>query len=135
MKHCISQHLDDSLVTVMTEDNELFASRLLALRKQRGWSQPTLAKKVGTSGAIIGRYERGEITPSIGVARKLAETLEVTLDYLVGDNDLNGIQDKAMLNRWQSLETLKPEDRERILYVIDSLMRDAKTRQAYHAGA
>ncbi len=134
MKHCISQHLNDSLVTVMAEDNEVFANRLLALRKQRGWSQPTLAKKVGTSGAIIGRYERGEITPSIGVARKLAEALEVTLDYLVGDNDLNGIQDKAMLNRWQSLETLKPEDRERILYVIDSLMRDAKTRQAYHAG-
>ncbi|NKC12561.1 MAG: helix-turn-helix domain-containing protein [Gammaproteobacteria bacterium] len=119
----------------MTEDNEVFASRLLALRKQRGWSQPTLAKKVGTSGAIIGRYERGEITPSIGVARKLAEALEVTLDYLVGDNDLNSIRDKAMLNRWQSLETLKPEERERILYVIDSLVRDAKTRQTYRAGA
>lgn len=105
------------------------------MRKQRSWSQPTLAKKVSTSGAIIGRYERGEITPSIGVDRKLAESLEVTLDYLVGDNDLNGIQEKAMLNRWQSLETLKPEDRERILYVIDSLVRDAKTRQAYHTGA
>ncbi|MCP4278303.1 MAG: helix-turn-helix transcriptional regulator [Gammaproteobacteria bacterium] len=118
----------------MAEENRVFANRLLALRKQRGWSQPTLAKKVGTSGAIIGRYERGEITPSIGVARKLAEALEVTLDYLVGDNELNGIQDKAMLDRWQSLETLKPDDRERILYVIDSLMRDAKTRQAYHAG-
>ncbi len=134
MKYHISQHLSDSLVMVMAEENRVFANRLLALRKQRGWSQPTLAKKVGTSGAIIGRYERGEITPSIGVARKLAEALEVTLDYLVGDNELNGIQDKAMLDRWQSLETLKPDDRERILYVIDSLMRDAKTRQAYHAG-
>jgi len=119
---------------VMAEDNGVFASRLFALRKQRGWSQPTLAKKVGTSGAIIGRYERGEITPSIGVARKLSEALEVTLDYLVGDNELNSIQDKAMLDRWQSLETLQLEDRERILYVIDSLMRDAKTRQAYHTG-
>ncbi len=132
MKNCISQHLNDSLVIVMSEDDKIFASRLLVLRKQRGWSQPTLAKKVGTSGAIIGRYERGEITPSIGVARKLSEALEVTLDYLVGDNELNGIQDKAMLDRWQSLETLKIEDRERIVYVIDSLMRDAKTRQAYH---
>ncbi len=133
MKHSISQHLNDSLVMVMAENNKVFANRLLALRKQRSWSQPTLANKVDTSGAIIGRYERGEITPSIGVARKLAEALAVTLDYLVGDNELNGIQDKAMLNRWQSLETLKPEDQERILYVIDSLMRDAKTRQAYRA--
>ena len=131
MKNSISQYLNDSLVMAMTEENEVFASKLLALRKQRGWSQPTLAKMVGTSGAIIGRYERGEITPSIGVARKLVEALEVTLDYLVGDNELNGLQDKAMLARWQSLEMLKTEDKERILYVIDSLMRDAKTRQAY----
>lgn len=132
MKHCITHHLNDSLVTVMAEKDGVFASRLLTLRKQRGWSQPKLAKKVNTSGAIIGRYERAEITPSIGVARKLAEVLEVTLDYLVDDNGLNTLQDKAMLNRWQSLETLKSEDKERILYVIDSLMRDAKTRQAYH---
>jgi len=134
MKRSISQHLNNSLVIVMTQKDKVFADRLLALRKKRSWSQPKLAQKIDTSGAIIGRYERGEITPSIGVARKLAETLEVTLDYLVGDNELNTLQDKVMLNRWQSLETLKEEDRERILYVIDSLMRDAKTRQAYHVG-
>jgi transcriptional regulator with XRE-family HTH domain len=134
MKNRISKYLNNSLVIVMTQKDEVFSSRLLALRKQKGWSQPKLAKKVDTSGAIIGRYERGEITPSIGVARKLAEALEVTLDYLVGDNELNTLQDKVMLNRWQSLETLKQEDKDRILYVIDSLMRDAKTRQAYHAG-
>ncbi|UCF95714.1 MAG: helix-turn-helix transcriptional regulator, partial [Desulfobacterales bacterium] len=34
--------------------------KILALRKQRGWSQQQLAKKVGTSGPIIGRCERGE---------------------------------------------------------------------------
>lgn len=132
MKRYISQYLNDSLVMLMSEEDKIFASRLLALRKQRNWSQPELAKKIGTSGAIIGRYERGEITPSIGVARKLAEALQVTLDYLVGDNEINTVQDKAMLDRWQSLETLSMEDRERILYVIDSLMRDARTRQAYN---
>jgi len=56
----------------MATEETIFAGRLLALRKERGWSQPELGKKVGTSGAIIGRYERGEITPSIGVAQKLA---------------------------------------------------------------
>ena len=89
MNPTISQHLHDSLVRIMVTGDKIFASRLLALRKQQGWSQPELAKKVGTSGAIIGRYERGKIIPSIGVARKLAEALAVTLDYLVGDNDLD----------------------------------------------
>lgn len=134
MNSTISQHLHDSLVRIMVTGDKIFASRLLALRKQQGWSQPELAKKVGTSGAIIGRYERGEIIPSIGVARKLAEALAVTLDYLVGDNDLDTVQDKAMLERWQALAALAPDDRDRILFVLDSLMREARTRQAYQAG-
>ncbi|NOZ95401.1 MAG: helix-turn-helix transcriptional regulator, partial [Acidobacteria bacterium] len=49
-----------------------FGAKILELRKKQGWSQPQLGKMIGTSGAIIGRYERGEITPSIEVARKLA---------------------------------------------------------------
>ena len=68
-----SRHLDDILVTVMAAEDKAFGNRLLNLRKERGWSQPTLAIRVGTSGAIIGRYERGEITPSIEVSRKLAD--------------------------------------------------------------
>lgn len=65
----------------------LFAKRLQALRKGRDWSQPELGKAIGTSGAIIGRYERGEMTPSIDVARKLADALGVTLDYLVAEEE------------------------------------------------
>lgn len=117
----------------MDKGNKNFVNRLLTLRKQRGWSQPELAKRVGTSGPIIGRYERGEITPSIAVARKLAKVLEVTLDYLIADEEMpNTLQDKIMLKRWQVLDTLQSEDRERILFVIDSLLRDAQTRQAYN---
>ncbi len=38
-----------------------------------------------------------------------------------------------MLEHWQAIKELKPEDRERILYVTDGLIRDAKTRKAYQA--
>ena len=110
----------------------LFARRLQALRRAKDWSQPELGKTIGTSGAIIGRYERGEMTPSIDVARKLADALSVTLDYLVAEEDRpNTLQDKIMLERWQSLDKLTKEDRERILYVVDSLVRDAHARQTY----
>lgn len=118
----------------MPTDETIFASRLLALRKERGWSQPELGKKVGTSGAIIGRYERGEITPSIGVAQKLADAFGVTLDYLVSDKEVpNILQDKAMLERWKAIDTLTPAERERIVSVLDSLVRDARARQTYQA--
>jgi transcriptional regulator with XRE-family HTH domain len=39
--------------------------KLIRLRKEKGWSQNDLAKMLGTSGAIIGRYERSEMVPSV----------------------------------------------------------------------
>ena len=109
-----------------------FNKRLLELRKTRKWSQPELAKKIGTSGPIIGRYERSEITPSIEVAMKLAEVFDVTLDYLVSaEAQPNIVQDAAMLARVKAIEHLPQEDREKVLYVVDSLLRDAKARKTY----
>ena len=120
----------------MTTEDKSFGHRLLALRKQKNWSQPELGKKVGTSGAIIGRYERSEITPSIEVAKKLADTFGVTLDFLVGDKEVpNILQDQTMLTRWKEIDALEPNEQERILFVVDSLVRDAKARQAYRMSA
>lgn len=65
---------------VMATDDNGFDHRLLVQREQHGWSPPELGKKVGTSEAIIGRHERGEIIPSIEVARKLTDAFGVTLD-------------------------------------------------------
>ena len=48
--------------------NMTFGEKVSILRKQLKWSQDDLAKKIGTSAPIIGRYERGEIKPSIEVA-------------------------------------------------------------------
>lgn len=112
--------------------NTLFAKRIYELRKERDWSQPELGKMIGTSGAIIGRYERAEMSPSIDVARKLAEVFGVTVDYLISDKEMpNTLKDTEMLSRWQTIEKLSAEDRNRILYVVDSLVRDARAREAY----
>jgi transcriptional regulator with XRE-family HTH domain len=109
-----------------------FGAKVAKLRKEQGWSQPRLGKMIGTSGAIIGRYERSEITPSIEVARKLADAFGVTVDSLVNERDLPGIlSDQEMLQRWKALADLDQEDREKILYLVDGLIRDAKARQAY----
>jgi transcriptional regulator with XRE-family HTH domain len=106
--------------------------KIQALRKQHGWSQQQLAKNIGTSGPIVGRYERGEMTPSVEVAKKLADTFGVTLDYLVDDTGRAAeIKDKAMLQRIMELQALDSEDQKTIVHVLDSLLRDAKARKAY----
>jgi transcriptional regulator with XRE-family HTH domain len=106
--------------------------KIQMLRKQHGWSQKQLAKKIGTSGPIVGRYERGEMTPSVEVAKKLADTFDVTLDYLVDDTGRAAeIKDKAMLRRLMEIQALDTEDQKTIVHVLDSLLRDAKAKKAY----
>jgi transcriptional regulator with XRE-family HTH domain len=106
--------------------------KIQVLRKQHGWSQQQLAKKIGTSGPIVGRYERGEMTPSVEVAKKLADTFDVTLDFLVDDTGKTAeIKDKAMLQRIMEIQALEMEDQKTIVHVLDSLLRDAKARKAY----
>ena len=57
---------------------------IMLLRKQKGLSQAELGKVIGTSGDVIGRYERDVITPSIDVIVNIADALEVSIDFLVG---------------------------------------------------
>lgn len=99
--------------------------KISSLRKQKGLNRDELGKIVGTSGAVIGRYERDEITPSVEIAKKMADALEVSLDYLTGSTNFV-IQDKKMLYRLELLQKIAQPERDRILLVMDSLLRDAQ---------
>jgi len=106
--------------------------KILRLRKEKKWSQKELARMIGTSGPVLGRYERDEITPSVEVAKKLAEAFMVTLDYLVDESGtVAEITDREMLNRITEIDLLDREDKNIIIRVLDSLLRDAKAKKAY----
>jgi len=104
-----------------------FGERIIRIRKQLKWSQTDLAKKIGTSAPIVGRYEREEIKPSIDVASKIADALGVTVDYLLGKSD-NMILDKKNLQRLEDIEQLPEEDKNHIFYAIDNLIKAAKLK-------
>jgi len=104
-----------------------FGERILRIRKQLKWSQTDLAKKIGTSAPIVGRYEREEIKPSIDVASKIADALGVTLDYLLGKSD-EMVLNKKNLQRLSDIEQLPEEDKKHIFYTIDGLIKAAKLR-------
>lgn len=102
-----------------------FGNKIIQLRKQKDLTRDALAKEVGTSGAIIGRYERNEITPSVDMAAKIAEALEVSLDYLVGSASAI-VKDKKMLYRLELLEKISGDDKQTILKVVDAFLKDAQ---------
>lgn len=97
-----------------------FGKRLLETRKKRGISQEELAEKLGTKGPAIGRYERDEMKPSIEAAAKIADILNVSLDYLVGKTDME--LDKAMLKRIQLISKLPDKEKEYVFVFLDSFI-------------
>ncbi len=103
--------------------------RITELRKQKRLSQAALGKIVGTSGDIIGRYERDEVKPSIEVVIKIADTLKVSIDFLVGKADV--LIDQDLLSKVIEVQKLDLEDQSYILKAFDAMLRDAKTRKAY----
>lgn len=102
---------------------------MMLLRKQKELSQAELGKSIGTSGDVIGRYERDIISPSIDVIIKIAGVLEVSIDYLVGNT--TAVLDKATLKRLEEISKLKEENKKYIFDFIDMYLRDLKARKAY----
>ena len=107
-----------------------FGDRVTLARKEKGLSREELAKKIGTSGPIIGRYERGDMMPSVEIATKISDALEVSMDFLVGKSS-NNIKDKSMLDRLEKLTKLPSAKQSEIFNVLDAYIRDFKAKQAY----
>lgn len=54
------------------------------LRKAKGWSQETLARKANTSQPAISQWEGNLWTPALGSQIALAEALGVNRSFLFG---------------------------------------------------
>ena len=102
---------------------------IVNLRKENKLSQNELGKRAGTSGDLIGRYERDEVKPSIEVIINISDALNISIDYLVGKTDFKLTKD--ILTRIKEINNLPPEDKKQVFMVIDALIRDFKAKQAY----
>lgn len=105
--------------------------KITKLRKEKKFSQIDIANSIGVSRDAISKYERGDIVPSVENAKKIADVLDVSLDYLVSEEERQEAIDNTMVKRIKELQKLSATDRHSILSVIDAFVRDAKTKQAY----
>jgi transcriptional regulator with XRE-family HTH domain len=68
-------------------DSDAFSERLRSAREMRKLTQIELGIKANLPSTSIAHFEAGARKPSFDNLRKLAETLEVTTDYLLGRAD------------------------------------------------
>jgi len=107
--------------------------RITELRKQKGWSQGDLAKKVGVSYTQMSRYEMGGVQPPANTLKKLADVLDTTVDYLVsGDKDEKvkaSLKDAELLQQFKAVEQFADDDKTVIKKLIDAFIVKKQLQQ------
>jgi len=63
---------------------DISTASLRSLRIERGWTQLDLAYHSGITPATISRLENGWQSPNLDTAKRLAQTLDVSLDKIAG---------------------------------------------------
>lgn len=63
---------------------EVFGKRLKELRKANGYTIEQFADMVGISKSTLGYYENDKRMPDIEILTRIADTLNVNADYLIG---------------------------------------------------
>jgi transcriptional regulator with XRE-family HTH domain len=107
--------------------------KIKKLRKQRKLSQEDVAAKAGINPTHLSRLENDRYQPSIDVVKKLAEMFEVSVDYLLSDDDGEAgevqIRNKPLAERIRLIDSLDDADQQALIQVIDSMLTKQRMRQ------
>ena len=101
--------------------------KIKRLRQENNWTQAELGEKINIHQKQISSYERGVNVPSTEILIKLAETFDVTLDYLAFDTErpsgkVQNIQDRELLRRFEAVDALSEKDRSLAKEILDLLV-------------
>ena len=73
---------------------EVFGKRLKELRKANGYTIEQFADIVGISKSTLGYYENDKRMPDIEILARIADTLNVNADYLIGRTNTTALKGK-----------------------------------------
>ena len=73
---------------------EVFGKRLKELRKANGYTIERFADMVGISKSTLGYYENDKRMPDIEILARIADTLNVNADYLIGRTNTTALKGK-----------------------------------------
>ncbi len=105
---------------------EIFPQRLRAARELRGWSQRGLGRRAGVPATSIAHFEIRTRKPSFDTLRRLAQTLQVTADFLLGIADAPDAHAGDPL--FQDLSKLSDTDRDLAQKFLRTLIEHCRTR-------
>ncbi len=102
-----------------------FSSNLKTLRIERGKTQKELANSLNVSQNAIYNWENGKREPNLDMIQKIAKTLEVTEQELLGYSD----KEYMLYNAYKEAES---DERESSLVIDGVLITDKNLLRHFH---
>lgn len=103
-----------------------FGEKIKSLRQKKNLSQSDLGKLVEVHYSHIGRYEQNLSLPSVETLKKLAQTLGVSIDYLVFEDHELAVrvefEDEDLLTHFKATEQLPADERVTVKKLIDAFL-------------
>ncbi|MFI0348466.1 MAG: helix-turn-helix domain-containing protein [Chthoniobacterales bacterium] len=103
--------------------------QLSTLRKARSLTQPQLAQMLGISVDMLTYYERRAKNPTAELLSKVAKTLNVSADELLG-HPIKSVRKSGppsqLKHRLQAIRRLSRERQKILIQALDTFLRDAQ---------
>jgi transcriptional regulator with XRE-family HTH domain len=106
-----------------------FGRRLVAVRKQKGWSQDELARRSGLARRMVVYYEAQGGDPPAHVIVSLAKALDVSADQLLGLRHVTtpAPRDVRLWRRLLKVQDFPDKDRKFVTDLIETIETRSKT--------
>jgi transcriptional regulator with XRE-family HTH domain len=106
-----------------------FGDRLILLRKKKNLTQEQLAQKAGITVKELAGYEGDSVSPSFNVAVKLADVLDISLDFLACRIDQQ--VDAKWLSMASDIQQMTQENQLAVIELIDAFINYNKVKSIY----
>lgn len=76
----------------------IIGKKIAELRKEKGWTQAELAKKLNVTDKAVSKWEQGAGCPELYTVVDIAKIFEVSTDYLLMDKEMSYANEKKVDN-------------------------------------
>lgn len=102
------------------------------LREEAGMSVPQLAEKLGKADGTVWSWERGDRSPDLETACKIADIFDCSLDMLVHGKEKDRLEKRSIGELVEMYDRIPAEELNLIRAVIDTAIANRRYRETLH---
>lgn len=106
--------------------SEKFSDRLRQIREEKKLSQTDLALRAGLQPSAVSHFETDRRSPSFDNLRRLADALNITIDYLIGREKEPSVVGPVADKVFRNLEKMSLSDQEALAAMSEILAEKNK---------